>query len=225
MAGIPVFGAGATPRFNERVASKFAAGKAFAYDGFACSRAGGEFLDLRFTAEYVSHQRELQDVGSFASKAGRYKRRLAPPISSTSAGKCSRRRDFLEFADARSRIRFHEHEKHPALANCKRLPARNSRSSCSVALAPSLRTRPAKGRSCHCRMRQSRDTQASLTAGAPSEWFSRSTELIHSPPDFHQVLRPIQPAVYAFGIKRRDVRWCETNPSSLAAFGLVWAPS
>src|SRR5215472_9312330 len=61
--------------------------------------------------------------------------------------------------------------------------AKCAHSSSGVADAPSFNTTAASGRSCHfgCGTPM---TAASLTAGCPISVFSKSTELIHSPPDF-----------------------------------------
>src|SRR5262249_10846373 len=65
------------------------------------------------------------------------------------------------------------------LANCG---ARYSRSSSAVAVAPSLTTTAASGRSDHFSSGIA-ITAASATAGCPISAFSSSTEEIHSPPD------------------------------------------
>src|SRR5215472_1025132 len=77
------------------------------------------------------------------------------------------------------------------------LELRNSHSCSAVTWAPSFNVTTARGRSCHfgcC----TAITPASRTAGWLISVFSRSTELIHSPPDFtRSLLRStslIQPA-------------------------------
>ena len=64
-----------------------------------------------------------------------------------------------------------------------KVTARCCLSSSAVAECPGFNTTAASGRSCHFGCGNP-TTHASFTAGCPIKQFYRSTELIHSPPDF-----------------------------------------
>src|SRR6267154_2435629 len=95
---------------------------------------------------------------------------------------CSRRASFLNLP---TEVRGMDSRKTKASGSCHlaNVSARKARNSSAVACAPSFKTTAASGRSCHfgCGIPT---TQASFTAGWPISVFSKSTELIHSPPDF-----------------------------------------
>ena len=91
-----------------------------------------------------------------------------------------------ELADRGLRHLVDEHHvvRQPPLRHPRR---RNSISSSLVAVASGLSTTAASGRSCQ-RGCGTAMTAASATAGWAIRWFSSSTELIHSPPDFTRSL-------------------------------------
>src|SRR5260221_66906 len=104
------------------------------------------------------------------------------PYSHFQSANCCRNSTFLNFPTL---VRGIASTNTIESGNCHfaNVAAKYCRNSSTVAECPVFKTTAASGRSCHFGC-GSPTTHASFTAGCPIKQFSRSTELIHSPPDF-----------------------------------------
>src|SRR5262249_15323207 len=146
---------------------------------FACGQIERPLLDLRPHRGVRPHQRVL----SHLSASGRRNRNACTRNQSHfQSANWSRSAVFLNLPTL---VRGIASTKTNASGTCHLAKdcRKKLRRSSGAAVAPSFSTTTASGRSCHFGC-GTPTTQASLTAWCPIKAFSRSTELIHSPPDF-----------------------------------------